>query len=52
MIDHWKDFKKAIRNRYGHWSSSERSRMLELIKHSELYIEKARKKDAKKPDPV
>lgn len=42
MIDHWKGFREAIKDRYGHWPSSERSRMLELIKAAERVIESDR----------
>jgi hypothetical protein len=45
MIDFWKDFREAIKNRYGHWSSADRARMLLMIQRCELYIEKTRTKE-------
>ena len=43
MINHWEGIERAIRARYGHWSSAERRRMLDIIKGAECYIEKTRK---------
>ena len=43
MINHWEGIERAIRARYGHWSSAERKRMLDIIKGAECYIEKNRK---------
>jgi hypothetical protein len=42
QLNHWKEFQSAIRHRYGHWSSAERARMLELIKAAERVIEEER----------
>jgi hypothetical protein len=48
MINHWEGIERAIRARYGHWSSAERRRMLDIIKGAECYIEKARKSQKRK----
>ena len=48
MINHWEGIERAIRARYGHWSSAERRRMLDIIKGAECYIEKTRKAASQK----
>jgi hypothetical protein len=47
-LNHWKEFQEAIRNRYGHWSSSERARMLLLIQAAEKIIEEEKNGQASK----
>jgi len=47
-INHWAGIEAAIRARYGHWSSAERKRMLDIIKGAECYIEKTRKAASQK----
>jgi len=46
-INHWKEFQEAIRNRYGHWSSADRARMLQLVMAAERVVEKERNQSAK-----
>ena len=48
MINHWEGIERAIRARYGHWSSAERKRMLDIIKGAEIFIEKTRKAASQK----
>jgi len=48
MINHWAGIEAAIRARYGHWSSAERRRMLDIIRGAEIYIEKTRKSASQK----
>ena len=47
-INHWAGIEAAIRARYGHWSSAERKRMLDIIKGAEIFIEKTRKAASQK----
>jgi hypothetical protein len=47
-INHWAGIEAAIRARYGHWSSAERSKMLSIIKGAEIFIEKTRKSASQK----
>jgi hypothetical protein len=50
MINHWEGIERAIRDRYSHWSSAERKRMLDIIKGAECYIEKTRKAAQKRKE--
>ena len=49
-INHWAGMEAAIRDRYSHWSSAERKRMLDIIKGAECYIEKTRKAAQKRKE--
>ena len=48
MINHWEGIERAIRDRYSHWSSAERRKMLSIIKGAEIFIEKTRKSASQK----